>query len=724
MTNRCSCPHEQLANKNLTNTMNLKNQSQKGNSIKLVAALTLLFAFFTGCSSVYQKAESEFDRAAYNKAIILYQSYLAKNPAQAAEINYKIAESYRRSNRLQMALPYYTKTKEAGTDKLTAGDRDTLRYYTAEALKVNQKYAEAKAQFEDYAKFGINQKLKTLAQTEIDNLETIDQIAEGNEYVSVVPCEGINTESSDFAPTKWMNKLVFSSDRRKEATYEGTGQGFYDLYSFETPQDIADTSMSCVGTVKLWGGDVFNKAGTHDASATFSPDGNIVIFARSGNGDKKGESDKEVSLYTSYLNNGIWSESKALTYVNSTYWDGTPHISKDGKTLYFSSNRASSKGGLDIYKASYNERDKTWSNVQRLGDDINTEGNEMFPYMDEKGRFFFASDGHGGLGGLDIFVQEEMKNPTDTTTLIKKIRNVGAPINSAGDDFGLTFTEKNDKGGYFTSKRENNLTPKMDSVSTVTETNDNIYRFHLDSLDIRQVRYVLRGTVEGIDKVQDTRTFLSGVELDLNFGGKDGNTNIAKVSTDEKGKFLFDTSLVIGKTYDIDVSAAGYLPKNDNAFSTIGRGLDRSQLTQMYTTVYFDTAFVLTKDFFITGGGEGKDMLPPEIEILYELNSAALTSEATEKLDNFVVFLKEYLAMYPNAKLTMGSHTDSRGSNSYNQKLSQRRADSAVNYILSKGVSKDKIKAVGYGENRLKVPNAKSEEEHQLNRRTTVEVVK
>ncbi len=441
----------------------------------------------TGCSSVYQKAESEFDRAAYNKAITLYQSYLAKNPANAAEVNYKIAEAYRRSNRLQMALPYYTKTTEAGTSKLTAGDRDTLRYYTAEALKVNQKYEEAKTQFEDYKKFGINQKLKTLAQTEIDNLEYINRLIEGNEYVSVVPCEGINTEYSDFAPTKWMDKLVFSSDRRNEKTYEGTGQGFYDLYSFETPQDVntnMDSAMSCVGTVRLWGGEIFNKEGMHDASATFSPDGNIVVFARSGNGDKKGETDKEVSLYTSSLKNGVWTEAEPLKYVNSSYWDGTPHISKDGKTLYFSSNRASSKGGLDIYQASFNERDKTWSNVKQLGEDINTAGNEMFPYIDEKGRFFFASDGQGGLGGLDIFVQEEMKNPNDTT-MIKKIRNVGSPINSAGDDFGLTFTEKDDKGGYFTSKREN-TTIQLDSTNTnKAELNDDIYRFHLDSLDLR-----------------------------------------------------------------------------------------------------------------------------------------------------------------------------------------------------------------------------------------------
>lgn len=688
--------------------------SQKSNSIKLFAALTLLFAFFTACSSVYQKAESEFDRAAYNKAITLYQSYLAKNPAKAAEVNYKIAEAYRRSNRLEMALPYYEKVKEAGTDKLTAGDRDTLRYYTAEALKVNKKYDEAKAQFEDYAKFGINQKLKTLAQSEIENLESINEIAEANKYVTVVPCDGINTENSDFAPTKWMNKLVFSSDRRKEDIYEGTGQGFYDLYLFENENGISDTTNACIGTVKLWGGDVFNKAGTHDASATFSPDGKMVIFARSGNGDKKGESDKEVSLYTSSLNNGLWSDAQPLKYVNSSYWDGTPHISKDGKTLYFSSNRASSKGGLDIYKASYNERDKTWSNVQRLGDDINTEGNEMFPYIDEKGRFFFASDGQGGLGGLDIFVQEEIPNPEDTATMIKKIRNVGAPINSTGDDFGLTFTEKDDKGGYFTSKRQ------ITETEPIEEVNDNIYRFHLDSLDIREVRYVLRGTVEGVDMVENTRGFLSGVELDLNLG----TDKIVKVSTDDKGTFLFDTSLVIGKIYDIDVMASGYLPKEDNAFSTVGRGLDKSKLTQMYTTVYFDTAFVLTKDFFETGDGEGKDMLPPEIEILYELDKDRLTPEAKAKLDNFVVFLNEYLEMYPEAKLIMGSHTDSRGSNGYNQRLSQRRANSAVKYIIEKGISKDKIKAVGYGETRLKIPRAKNEEEHQLNRRTTVEVVK
>jgi peptidoglycan-associated lipoprotein len=453
----------------------------------------------------------------------------------------------------------------------------------------------------------------------------------------------------------------------------------------------------------------FTQEGIHEATPTFSPDGKMLVFAKSGKG-KGADDDKEVSLYISHWVENQWSQPEPLSYINSTAWDGTPFIAPDGKTLYFASNRASSRGGLDIYQATLTGtgKERTFTNAQRLADDINTEGNEMFPYIDSQGNFYFASDGHIGLGGLDIFIEEEKDGK-------KQIRNVGAPINSSADDFGLIFTGKSKQGkdmkGFFVSNR--------------TETgkgSDDIYRFSLDSLEKRFVTYYLRGKTYLSDVNTGTKSLLSGVELALI--DQDGNA-LFKTQTNQGGEFLFDTALVIDRNYTVTVGKKGYITRSGKSlFSTQGRGVDESTLTQMYNIVYFDTTYILTKDLLVTTTTTTGTILPPEITILYEYDKDRLTQASKDSLDQFVVFLNEYLTVYPDVELVFGSHTDERGSVAYNQRLSQRRAESAVNYIISKGIDKSKIKAVGYGKERPKIRGAKTEEEHQLNRRTTIEVQK
>ncbi|WP_027001465.1 OmpA family protein [Hugenholtzia roseola] len=677
--------------------------------------MSLVFLILSGCSTTLQKAQSEFDRAAYQNAIPLFKAQAEEKPDEALLAYYKLGECYRRSNRIEQALPHYEKALSLlpqYPDLLTSADKDTLQFYYAQALHTAQRYDEAKVEYEKYVQEGRTAKLKNIAQVQIETHPNLAQLQKPQPFVVVENLKSINSPASDFSPTpmgKENGSLIFSSARRNEKSYAGTGAGYYDLYNFSYLDSAQGT-----GSVAIWEAQNpnFNLEGVHESSATFSPDGKLLVFARSGKG-KGADDDKEVSLYLSHWVENAWSEPQPLSYINSTAWDGTPFIAPDGKTLYFASNRASSKGGLDLYKATLTGEgaNRTFTNAEKLPDALNTEGNEMFPTLDAAGNLYFASDGRGGLGGLDIFIAPDFEKQGEKA----EIRNVGAPMNSSADDFGLLFTALSNNGkpmkGFLVSNR------KEGSVG-----DDDIYRFSLDSLEMRFVEYYLRGITYLADVNTGTKTVLAGVNLSLL--DEKGNT-LFKTQSDASGKFLFDTLLVMDKNYTVTVGKEGYITRSAKSkFSTLGRGVDEKSLPQMYNTIYFDTTYTLTKDLLVTTTTDKGDILPPEITILYEYDKDRLTQASKDSLDVFVKFLNEYLTIYPDVELVFGSHTDERGSNSYNQKLSQRRANSAVNYLISKGVEKAKIKAVGYGEERPKVPKAKTEEEHQLNRRTTIEVRK
>ncbi|MCC5944143.1 MAG: PD40 domain-containing protein [Bernardetiaceae bacterium] len=651
--------------------------------IFLFLAIALLFA---GCTSVYQKGMNEFERAAYNNAIPLFKQYLEKKPQQRSELNYWIGESYRRSNRLAEALPYY-EIAVKGIDSLEKAHADTLLFYYAYALKSDGRYDEAFAQFESYAQIGGAPKLRRLAEKEAQSVDKIKEIMQHQTYVSVELCPAINTATSDFAPVYWNDKLVFSSARRAEKVFETTGDGYHDLYVMTFSDE-----KTCQGSIASLSS-VINLEGRHEATATFSPDGKTMIFARSAP-EKTDREENEVNLFISEWQEGAWSEPRFLEYVNSSSWDGTPMLSQDGNTLYFASNRSGGMGGLDLYKAT---RDETgvFGGVTPLGTDINTEGNEMFPYEAPDGKFIFASDGHPGLGGLDIFIREEREGKMT-------IYNAGMPINSTQDDFALVFKDQDMREGFFTSNR------KKDTMG-----DDDIFRFFSDSTDMRVVKYYLRGNVLGDDAISRQRTALQGVNLTL----KDAKNNLwAKVQTNEKGEFLFDTMLTMGPQYVIHLEKENYFTRSeDNTFITKGREIPKEELTQMQTIVYFDTTFIMQKDIFTASGPEA-----PEIEILYDFDKATLRPESKERLDEFYAFLVEYMETHPQVKIELGSHTDERGNANYNQRLSQRRAQSAVDYLIEKGVEKNKIIAKGYGKSTPKIRNAKTDEEHQANRRTTI----
>jgi peptidoglycan-associated lipoprotein len=659
--------------------------------IKYLIGLLAMVLAMSSCTSLYQKAESKYQSAQYNAAIPLFQKYMAEHPEKGAELNYKIGQCYTLSNRVGTAEEFYKKALTA-TDLKTA-QKDSLKFYYAQSLKANKKYKEALKAFEDYSHNSTNFEFQERTKTEIKNLKNIDQILKKESKISINLCEDINSKGSEFSPAIWQDKLVFSSNRRNEQTFETTGNGFHDLYLYELSGDD-----NCKGKASLFAPNI-NTDAVHDASATFTPDGNTMIFARSGTGSKK-DNETEVSLYVSKQSSQGWSAPVVLQGISriaesaddrkKNRWDGTPFISPDGKTLYFASNRLGGEGGLDIWKAARSESG-AWGLPENMGKEINTTGNEMFPSISEKGEFVFASDGHAGLGGLDIF-----------TFKGGKVENIGVPVNSNADDFGLIY--KDDSAGYFVSNRE------MEGA----KGDDDIYQFKLDPAP-RVVKYFLQGIAYNIPFDGGAKKILKDASVTLK--GKDGKT-ISTVTSDASGKFRFPLEIALETDFNLNGTKTGFL-EGKNTFSSVGKGLDVAKLTKEYTEVIFDTEVTLREDPF------REDVAPPEIEILYALDKADITPESEKRLDTFVQFLNVYLKAKPNVVIEMGSHTDERGSRGYNKRLAERRAKSAVDYIVGKGVDASKIVAKGYGEDDLKFKNAGNDEaKHQANRRTTVKVLK
>ncbi len=670
----------------------------------LLYAVVVLIAI--GCRNLPKEGKTFFDKAHYQSAIPVYKSILGirtANEEQKRNANYMLAECYRLSNRVIESAPYYKAAIDLGQ---TEGN--PLFYY-AQALKASGKYEEASKVFEQFYQSGGTDNLVKLARKEKDYSKTIQEIAKTNSFTKILNCDGINTPTGDFAPSILQKKVVFSSSRRSEQVFLTNGLGFNDLYVYSFTD-----SAKCEGNIVPFFNQNINSFGVHEASTTFSADGKTMIFARSNKGEKR-EILKQVKLFKSTFNGTEWVEPSILTPISTDtldVWDSNPALSHDGKTLYFSSNRANDTyGETDLFKAT-KDANGGWGNIQNLGKPFNTEGREDFPYMSPDGRFFFASESHGGLGGLDIFVVDTVKvidEKTKIETTALKIRNVGVPMNSVSDDFGIVFSNKTD--GYFSSNR----------ITDGAKGDDDIYMFRNDSIYQKTVKYYLQGISYKKD-LKNLITTLGEVKMDLK---NDKGEVIETVTSDNEGKFKFTKAILIDKNYTVSGSKGKEYLDADTLFSSIGKGVkDITKLPKKDNEIWFDTKITLRENFLAEKKDNKGKLIIPEITILYDYDKATIRPDAAIILDEFFGFLKDYFAEYPDQVLEMGSHTDSRGNDKYNQKLAQRRADSAVAYLLAKGVSAERIKAKGYGESEPKIKNAKTEPDHQQNRRTTVKIIK
>lgn len=634
----------------------------------IVFALSVL----TIACSTEKKATKAFQRGEYQNTINLYKK---SNSREVGKKNYFLAESYRLSNRLKEAEPYYEKAGGRGIDK------DSVQFYYAQALKANSKYEEASRQLDELQNRTSNEKLKDRARADIDGLKYLGDLRQKPSYYRVKNLELLNSPASEYAPAYLNNELYYTSSRGNGRIYEATGTPFTNLYKVASRGAVVDMSTATQLPSNI------NTENVNNGCATFSPDGKIMVFAKGNTGKRKGGED--VDLYLARFRNGVWSEPQIITgSVNSPKsWDSTPSFSVDGRTLYFSSNRDGGYGGTDLYVAQMDSRGR-FSRVRNLGPEINTAGNEMFPYVAEDAKLYFASDTHPGFGGLDLFT---VKRASGRTT----IQNLSEPVNSTGDDFGI-FLVRPDRG-FFTSNREGG------------KGDDDVYTFVNEDPDLRVVNYYLAGVTYTPDK-EGKLQILPNAKVSL----IDANSNILQdYVTGTDGKFLF--RVYENEDYDLIGELDGYLIKRQD-YTTKGKSVDPKTLKELITNITLDTLIVLDKIEI--------DKIFVLENIYYNFNKFDIRPDAALELDKLVQLLIDN----PEIKIELSSHTDSVDTHDYNFFLSQKRAESAVEYIVKHGIAPDRLVAKGYGESKPIAPNTNRDGSdnpvgRQKNRRTEFKIL-
>ncbi|MDN5205211.1 OmpA family protein [Fulvivirgaceae bacterium BMA10] len=620
-----------------------------------------------------KKARKKHDRGEYQVAIAMYERALEKGVNQA-ESNFQIAEAYRLSNRVQLALPYYKGAIDNGISN------ENAKLYYAFALKANSQYEEAEKELEQLVANAEDEQVLEKARLELDNLRNLKSIKEKNSYYRVRNLKAINSAEAEYSPIYNNGELYFTSSRGNDKIYKATGTSFTDIYKVPTKGAIVDTT-AIEGLSNL-----VNSPKINDGCVTFSRDGRTMIFAKGNSGRKRGTFD--VNLYITRYRRGAWSEPQMLSISDPNAWDSSPAFSRDGRTLYFASNRKGGKGGTDIYSAKLDGRGR-WGNVRNMGNVINTTGNEMFPYVADDGKLYFSSDAHPGLGGLDLFVAERKSGKIG-------IQNLGSPINSSADDFGL-FLYSQEKG-FFSSNRAGG------------QGDDDIYTFINNDPNLKIVNYFLEGTV--VYQPEDAKEELldnSRVQL-LDSQGE----LIEEAVTSKTGKFRF--RVYEGENYVLVGEKDDYFTTRVD-FTTIGKSVPKEQLTQMVTNKTFTTKIPLDQIII-----EKSIVLE---NIFYDFGKHDIRDDAAVELDKLVNILIDN----PGISIELSSHTDSVDDEEYNRKLSQRRAEAAVNYIVAAGIDKNRLVAKGYGEAQPIAPNTNPDgsdnpEGRQKNRRTEFKVLK
>lgn len=657
--------------------------------LPILALLTLLLAQCTYTEKV-RDGQTAIEVKQYAVAVDLLQEEYEKSKSRVekGKIAYRLGLAYKELNQSEQSIRWF----QIAYDNQYG--YEALREY-AYALKQAERYAEAQRAFKD---LGIEIGSPYEYRREISACE----IAQGWKELTPeyeVELLDFNTSSADYAPMLYRdNQLVITSDRGTstgEETYNWTGNSFSDLFLVDLESGIATSFAPNINTED------------NEGTAVFNADHTEMYFTRCYGGGKWDEDFCKI-MY-SKREGDSWTSPEALSFIEDGVNYGGPSLSSDGQRLYFSSNHPDGWGGHDIY---YSERqdDGSWGPPQLMTRVINTEGDEKFPYADQD-TLYFSSDAHTGMGGLDVFRTYKLQSRGWASPY-----NLKPPINSGNDDFGFVIDYQAPKQedniiatGYFTSRRENGI------------GNDDIYGFvkrlppeepvaqEEDEPDEEDYKLLLTGYV--LEKIRAVPTDpnsevlgrkpLPGSKVEITFGPKSD-----RVTVGEEGKF--ELELEENTDYNFLAVKEGYL-NNAELFSTKGIGRDPNNPVQE-----FEIEIVLDKIF-----------LNQEIKlenIYYDFDKADIREDAQPTLNE----LARNLKLNPDIRIELGSHTDCRGNNRYNQDLSQRRAQSAVNYLIEKGIDPSRLVAFGYGESEPAVDcicNRCTEEEHQTNRRTTFKIV-
>jgi outer membrane protein OmpA-like peptidoglycan-associated protein len=718
----------------------------------------------THLSNHEKKGDKMFYNFSYKSAVADYLVAL-KNDPEKNHLKLKIAECYRMLNEPAQSEDWYAQAINSNV----ALPQHKLHY--ADALSSNKKYEEAKRW---YAQYQEEVSTDSRSVNKIGAIDNISGLFRDSAYITVKPVT-INSPEADFSPAFFSEGIVFVSARDQhksvKRTFTWNQSHFLDLYygavdkqgTFATPQ-------------------LFHKnvnTDLHEGPTVFYEGGKKMVFTRNnllnGKISKSRDGIVKLEIYFSELTGDVWSKPTPFSFNNEEYSVGHPAISADGSTLYFVSDMPGGVGGTDIYKCVL--QNETWSKPENLGTDVNTEGNEIFPFCYQDNELYFSSNGLGGLGGLDIF-SLQLSN--------KEITNIGAPINSSLDDFGLIMA--NDGAtGYFASNRKGSA------------GDDDIYRFEMTT---EQVEIIVVDKETGIEipnasvrlansgaTDQTSATNESGlatfainprkkytIQVEKEFyqaaesvidptQRQDNETLTIKIPLDKLEEDIVSNVVEASRKETIgggtvDLGQFGNISSASAKTSTASQkqGGDEakgSRKIKVYQLVNISgvvqellsvnqRTYLIDNDERALLNLDGQMVTHWEIDlplkanqrkaaireylsslgfatefveihnIYYDYNKSVVRNDAVKDLDMIVMLLREN----PDLNIVLGSHTDSRGSMVYNNSLADKRATAASDYLVRGGVSAGRIGKAAFGETQLINAKATVEAAHQVNRRT------
>lgn len=622
-----------------------------------------------------------------NTAIDYYEAYLKKVPTDG-KVQYKIADSYRLTRDYERAEKMYLKAYESDHEK-----NALALYYYAEMCKTSAKYPKAK---ENYAKFikeykGPEKDLKKQAKKEIVFCDSVKNIMNQTQKFIVQHLDtSINKVHVELSPVSLdESTFLYASLRtnKKEYITEGEDSANIAVRKFYTAKKI---NNNWVFGEEFMGG-TYNKPGENVGNATFTPDGNKMYYT-SCKPNWKGI--MVCAIYMTEKVNGEWTEPVKLnkTINNPNYTSTQPAVCidpvKGNEIVYFVSNRPKGKGGLDIWSFVYDKKKKIYKAPKNAGVKINTAKDEMTPFFDNDTRsLYFSSEGWGGLGGLDIYKVigdgRKWTNP----------ENLGEPVNSGADDIYYTIS-KNREEGFLVSNRKGGVALKNATCC------DDIYSHKQTSY----IHLFAAGNVKELFANHSSANLDSAL-VDIYVVDKkyEEPVLIKTVMVDKEGNYK--TSIEAGQDYKLVAKKAGYLNANAE-ISTKNETQDKT----------IENKFLLSK-------------LPNHAialeNINYEFDRADLMKSSTITIDTTVL---KIMTLNPDLIVEISSHTDNKGSDEYNMKLSQKRAESVVNYLISKGIARERLQAKGYGETMPVAPNKNKDgsdnpEGRAKNRRTEFKII-
>ena len=625
------------------------------NYLYITIASAILFSACT--NSLYKKGVKSYDEMAYHNSIVYFEKYLAiKEVPVDAKI--KLANAYRKVNDIPNAEKWYSRIV------LLPESPPVNMFYYGKLLMGVGKYEEAIVWFNKYLE---KEPDDFVAEILVVSCRSVDAFKKDTSLFTIKEVD-IPEIATAFSQVQYGDGIIFSADKiafKNSKTANWTGRTYLDLYFSKKDQNGKWLSPA------LLKGNI--NGAYHEGPACFNKAGNVVYFTRSNYTKKKlkknSKDENNLKLFRAELKGEEWINVTELPFNNDDYSCGHPTLSADDKTLYFISDMPGGLGGTDIYKTTL--EGETWTKPENVGSTINTSSNEMFPFMHHDGTFYFSSDGHNSLGGLDVFMTYN-----DGKKWLE-VENLNYPLNTSKDDFAF-ISPSDSTSGYVSSNRGSD-----DKIYEVTKNAPVL----LLSGNVRHKGNIYKGVDSALVEVNNITEHSK--EL---------------IYTDKRGNY--SVNLKPNCEYIVKASKPMFFaitpPKS---ISTAGK-----KVAEKFTANFELDEVIIEKPIVMEN-------------IYYDLNKWFIRPDAAIELDRLAQLMNDN----PTLLIELSSHTDSRAGDQYNLILSDKRAQAAVEYIISKGIEAKRLRWKGYGESML-INHCENnvvctEEEHQKNRRTEFKAI-